>query len=175
MNNNSDLFAEFDRQPQNYEIVDKLINLFKTNQMSSIFPEGLIAAFINAVKGRDIAHYVIYLLRSYKKYLTKGIALIPWIRSKQELNQIKEWCDLMNIQYSVVDVNNKYEEYCATHNESLGEDDPCSQYWSDEECDIWYDCLIEEKKIIIHDDNHLGTFEEMNFKWDCRYVDGGYI
>lgn len=34
---------------------------------------------------------------------------------------------------------------------------------------------MQIKKIIIHDDKHLKTFKELNFTWDNRYVNGGYV
>lgn len=54
-------------------------------------------------------------------------------------------------------------------------DDPCPDYLSEESCDIEDDYELEETRIIIHDKDHLGTFEELEFEWDDRYVDGGYF
>ena len=49
---------------------------------------------------------------------------------------------------------------------------PCSQseLLEDEDCLIMYDYSFFETKLILHDDNHIGTLEELNFEWDDRYV-----
>lgn len=72
-------------------------------------------------------------------------------------------------------VTRYFDEYCVTHQEIVPEDDSCPHQLSEESCDIEDDYEVEETKFIIHDENHLGTFEELEFEWDDRYVDGGYV
>lgn len=81
----------------------------------------------------------------------------------------------MHIKYTKVKVDKHVEEYCLTHDEILPEDDPCPYYWIEENCDIEYDHSFKQTKIIIHDDKHEGTFEELNFEWNDGYVNGGYV
>jgi hypothetical protein len=107
--------------------------------------------------------------------LKNGIALVPWTRTKQELKCIKKWCDRLSIDYKIVTVNRTFDSYCIKHTEIVPEDYPCPQYWYNKDCYVEYDYQMKQKKIILHDKQHSGTFQELDFEWDDRYVDGGYV
>lgn len=103
------------------------------------------------------------------------------------LKLIKEWCSNLSIKFNKTKVNAFAEYYCVTHNEVVLPDYRCPQhhceypsdseeeYDSDGDCEIEDDYKYKQTKIIIHDEKHKGTFEELNFEWKDEYVDGGYI
>lgn len=177
------MINDFDQQKQNCKTILGIANLLNSSIVSFAFndmyregkfKDNFIWLFIDAIIDKqNLGHYVEKLLRVYATYLNNGIALIAWIKNSKELESLIKWCKCLSINYNIVQIKNRYDEYCVTHNQIVPEDDPCPEYSSDS-CDIEYDYDVSENKIIIHDKQYVGTFEELNFEWDGRYVDGGY-
>lgn len=183
-----DLIRKFEDDYKNHELAFQLSKIIQFNQVkfSTLHLEGkfndcMIRDFIKAVNDKyNICHYVYRLLHIYAVYLKHGIVLIPFTSNKESIKLIKEWCRNLSIDYSKVKVDRYVEEYCIAHEEIVPEDDPCPYYNfpdSDEEddCDTEFDYKFQQTKIIIHNDKYTGTLDELNFEWDDRYVDGGYI
>jgi len=177
------LISELDHITLDYELVFKIARwighyhykfeaLYNKGEVKGFF----IDIFLEAIDNKEyISHNLVSLLRAYAIYLRDGIALIAFTERKAEVELIKQWADNLYIMYNEEEVTRYEVEYCNTHDQFVPEDDPCPNYSydSDDSCDI--DDTIVQTKIIIYDYPHTGTFEELNFEWDYRYVNGGYI
>jgi hypothetical protein len=186
-----ELIIKFDDEPKNYELAFKIAKIvegrmyydFQKYYKMGKFDGYFIHKFIDAVVDkRNVTHYVYNLLRVYGAYLRDGIALVAFTETDKELECIERWCRILYINFNKVNVNRYVEEYCLTHRKIVGEDDLCADYWDDYDdennennCEIMYGHTFEQHKIILHDEFHTGTFEELNFEWKDSYVDGGYV
>ena len=179
-----EFIVKYEEDPRNHEFVFILSYLLYPSSISyefddmcrkNMFKEYFIQHFIDAISDKNYkCHYVRLLLESYGAYLRDGIALVSFTNRKLDRLLIKRWCANLLIDYNKEKVTKFVEEYCITHDEIVPEDDPCPYYYKEDNCDIEYDYYFKETKIILCDDNHIGTFEELDFEWDNRYVNGGY-
>ena len=185
-----ELISKFNVDTKNYELAFQISGLaFQISGLAISEPYDFnkmyfrdeikgdfIKYFLDAILDKqNMSYYVRKLLDVYGTYLKNGVALVAFTDTKKELKLIKRWCKNLSINFNKVKVKRYFEEYCTTHDQIVSEDDPCPQYWENEDCDIEYYYTLGQTKIVLHDDLHLGTFEELNFEWDDRYVDGGYV
>lgn len=181
-----DLIHKLDDDQKNIELILEISKTlegpiyyeFKKLCIKNKFENHFIQNFIDPFNDEEYPAYSVReLLAVYARYLKTGISFIPFTHTNKDIKSIKKWCKKLSIKYNKVKVNRYVEEYCLTHKLIVPEDDPCPEYTydSDAECDIEFDYTFEQTKLILHDDNHSGTFEELKFKWDDTYVNGGYI
>jgi hypothetical protein len=171
---------ELDKDPKNWKLINEITDNWNSHQfeiaraMSNSYRGHFVDNFIQVMEDKNnIGYYVCELLKIYASYLEHGIAFISFVEKKTDYKRMKKWCQLLFIKFKTVVVFVSMPSYCHTHQKRAY--DPCEDYWMEENCDYEYDCKIPIKKIIIHDDVHKGTFDELHFQWDNRYVNGGYV
>jgi hypothetical protein len=175
-----ELMEQFDKDTRDCELVFNIASKVDALYFANLYREGkfngyFIHKFIDAVVDKkNVAHHVCQLLQVYGVYLRDGIALVAFTETDEQLRYIKRWCRDFFINFNKVKIDRYVEEYCLTHEEILTEDDVCPRYWENKECDIMYDYTIKQTKIILHDEFHNGTFEELKFKWNNKHINGGY-